>query len=233
MRDSNVDLDDTDDTDDTDNLDATAAHDDSGDASVDDEAENDDDEPGEGAPSDVAAAPSDIATAPSDMATGDEVRRLRPPVDKGLLAACFVIACGLFAIIWGVGSAITGDEGIDRPDAIENLSPVENAQQVFQQQQVRVDLQAGFEAVLVIDGIELETTSIGQVVVNPENDGQQLSIPPTAVFDPGNNVITFRPSDDAVITSFSEGRHNVQVIFWMIEEGRESARSYRWSFDVV
>lgn len=162
---------------------------------------------------------------------GERRRRQRP--DTGLLVACFVIACGLFAIIWGVTSALTGDDGIDRPDAIEELSPVENALQVFQQQQIRVNLQSGYEAYLVVDGIRLETTNIGQVSVEPENDGQQLSIPPTAVFDPGNAVITFRPSDDAVITSFSEGRHTAQVVFWKIEDGPDEAQSYRWSFEVV
>ncbi len=29
---------------------------------------------------------------------------------------------------------------------------------------------------------------------------------PTAVFDPGNSVITFRPTDGALIESFDEGR---------------------------
>jgi hypothetical protein len=173
----------------------------------------------------------DETEASQDPPPAGRSRRQAP--DKGLLLACLVIACGLFAIIWGVTSALTGDDGIDRPTAIEELSPVENALQVFQQQQIRVNLQPGYEAYLIVDGIRLETTNIGQVEVNPENDGQQLSIPPTAVFDPGNAVITFRPSDDAVITSFSEGRHTAQVVFWRIEEGPGEAESYRWSFEVV
>ena len=132
-------------------------------------------------------------------------------------------------------SAITGTDGVDRPDAIEELSPVENAQQVFQQEQVVVDLQFGYEAVLVIDGIELPTERIGEFSgdLSPDAAGQQVSIPPTAVFDPGNSVISFRPTDGALIESFAEGRHQAQVIFWKTEEGRESASSYRWAFEVV
>jgi len=175
---------------------------------------------------------SNDALADADHPPAAKRSRRQLP-DAGLLIACFVIACGLFAIIWGVTSALTGDDGIDRPDAIEELSPVENALQVFQQQQIRVNLQSGYEAYLIVDGIRLETTNIGQVTVEPENDGQQLSIPPTAVFDPGNAVITFRPSDDAVITSFSEGRHTAQVVFWRIADGPDEAESYRWSFEVV
>ncbi len=155
--------------------------------------------------------------------------------DKGLIAACFVIACGIALIAWGMASAITGDDGRDRPDAIEQISPVENAQQAFQQEQVVVDLEFGYEAVLVIDGIELPVERIGEFGgdLSPDNAGEQVSTPPTAIFDPGNAIISFRPTDDALIESFDEGRHQVQVIFWKSDEGRDSARSYRWSFDVV
>lgn len=165
--------------------------------------------------------------------TDDNPGRRR--LDWGLIVACLVIAGGLVAIGWGVGSAITGSDGIDRPDAIENLAPVENAQQAFQQEQILVDLQFGYDAVLIVDGIELPTARLGEFDgdLSPDNAGAQVSAPPTAVFDPGNSIITFRPSDNAPIESYSEGRHSVQVIFWKIDEGRENARSYRWSFDVV
>lgn len=170
---------------------------------------------------------------PDDSGAEPETARRR--IDWGLLIACLVIAGGLVAIAWGVSSAITGSDGIDRPDAIEDLSPVENAQQAFQQEQIMVDLQFGYEAELIVDGIELPTARIGEFSgdLTPETAGTQVSAPPTAVFDPGNSIITFRPSDDALIQSYSEGRHSVQIIFWKTEEGRENARSYRWSFDVV
>ena len=165
--------------------------------------------------------------------TDEAAQPKRRKLDWGLVAACLVIAGGLVAIAWGVGSAITGSDGIDRPDAIEDLSPVENAQQTFQQQQIIVDLQFGYEAVLIVDGIELPTERIGDFSVEPEDAGVQVAAPPNAVFDPGNSIITFRPGDDALIQSYSEGRHSVQVIYWKVDEGRETARSYRWSFEVV
>ncbi len=195
-------------------------------------------DPIEGADTDTPAAVVVVADSEPDEVHGDsdvppETARRR--IDWGLFVACLVIAGGLVAIAWGVGSAITGSDGIDRPDAIEDLAPVENAQQAFQQEQIMVDLQFGYEAQLIVDGIELPTARIGEFTgdLSPENAGTQVSAPPTAVFDPGNSIITFRPSDDALIQSYSEGRHSVQVIFWKTEEGRENARSYRWSFDVV
>jgi hypothetical protein len=180
---------------------------------------------------DVAAEIEPIESA-DDGDTGAAAPRKR--VDKGLLAACFVIAAGLALIAWGVGSALTGTDGIDRPDEIEEISPVENAIQVLQQGNIMVDLEFGYEAVLVIDGIELETSRLGEVRDDIEPGQQQTTDPTTAVFDPGNARISFQPSEGAPIEEFTEGRHNAQVIYWRIEDGRENgARSYRWSFDVI
>ena len=55
-------------------------------------------------------------------------------------------------------TALTGDDGVDRPDAIESLSPVENAVQVLQQEGIVVDFQYGYEAGLSIDGTEIPVT---------------------------------------------------------------------------
>ena len=142
-----------------------------------------------------------------------------------------MIACGVALIVWGFFTAITGTEGVDRPEAIEDVSPVENAVQVLQQDRVVVDLQFGYEAELIIDGIRLETTSIGDVVVQP---GQQIEIPtaPNAIFDPGNAVISFQPSEGALISEFTQGRHQARVEFWRIEDP-DNRQSYNWTFVVV
>lgn len=156
--------------------------------------------------------------------------RKHPKMDRGLLIASLVIAGGLVLIAWGLIGAVTGDEGVDRPDAIQSLSPVENAVQVLQQERVFVDLDFGYEAELEVDGILLPTTRIGEIELEP---GEQINLPPTAIFDAGNSVISFQPVEGALVESLSEGRHQVRVVFWKVEEGRESAQSYVWSFDVV
>jgi hypothetical protein len=173
---------------------------------------------------DVPDSPHDSAAPLPAAATG----RKRP--DRGLLIASFVIASGMALIIWGFFTAITGDEGVERPAQIESISPVENAVQVLQQEGVSVDLQFGYEAALIIDGIELETTNIGELEAEP---GQLLALPSTAIFDPGNSIISFSPAEDAAITEWSEGRHQARVVYWKIEEGRDNARSYNWAFEVV
>lgn len=156
--------------------------------------------------------------------------------DRGLLVASFVIACGIVLIVWGFTTALTGDDGIDRPEAIESVQPVENAIQVLQQERIIVDLQPGYEATLIIDGIELPTTVIGQSDVDPNvqaQPGQQIDLPTTAVFDPGNAVISFQPVEGALIESLEQGTHEATVVFWKIEDGREQARTYTWNFEVI
>lgn len=179
---------------------------------------------------DTSDADQADAVLPADNVeqTSAAPRRRRP--DRGLLTASFVIAAGLTLIVWGFFTAITGDEGIERPLAIESVSPVENAVQVLQQERVAVDLEFGYEAVLILDGIELETTNIGELEAQP---GEQIALPPTAIFDPGNAVISFIPNDNAAITELTQGRHTARVVYWRLDEGRENAKSYNWSFVVV
>ena len=169
-----------------------------------------------------------LALADDVEQTNPATRRRRP--DRGLLTASFVIAAGLALIVWGFFTAITGDEGIERPLAIESVSPVENAVQVLQQERIAVDLEFGHEAVLILDGIELETTNIGELEAQP---GEQVALPPTAIFDPGNAVISFIPNENAAITELTQGRHMARVMYWRLDEGRENAKSYNWSFVVV
>jgi len=178
------------------------------------------------------AVDDDLLPATTDAPSDAPKRRF----DRGLLIASLVIACGIILVIFGVTTALTGNDGIDRPEAIESVQPVENAVQVLQQERVVVDLQPGYEARLVIDGIELPTAVIGQSEVDPSDQpepGQQVDLPTTAVFDPGNAVISFQPVEGALIESFSEGLHEARVIYWRIEDGPEQALSYRWEFNVI
>jgi hypothetical protein len=186
---------------------------------------------------DDSSIPGDRETVPDRVEPSISTpKRPRRRIDRGLLVASLVIACGIVLVAFGLTTALTGSDGIDRPDAIESLQPVENAVQVLQQERVVVDLQAGYEARLVIDGIELPTTIIGQADVDPNQQpepGQQVDLPTSAVFDPGNAVISFQPVEGALIESFEEGLHEAQVIFWRIEDGPDQARSYRWEFNVI
>lgn len=148
-----------------------------------------------------------------------------------LLAASLVIAICLVAIGVGVSVAVTGTGREGLPDAIEQIDPTRSASQVPSQTQVFVDLQVGFTGVLIIDGLELETINLDEVRGNAK-PGQEITLPPTTIFEPGNATLTFDPSPESTISEFSQGEHIVKVIYWKLIEGRGRARSYTWSFIV-
>ena len=66
-------------------------------------------------------------------------------------------------VLLGVLGSVTGREQQGLPDAIESIDPVREATQVPQQTRVFVDLEIGYEAMLVVDGVELPTVSLDDV----------------------------------------------------------------------
>ncbi len=141
-----------------------------------------------------------------------------------------MIALCIVAIGFALSLAVTGNEGAHLPKQVESIEPVAGATQTPAQATVIVDLVAGFEGVLVIDGLELETVNLNDL--RGPTPGQQVTLPPTTVYEPGNATLTFDPSPESSITTFTQGRHVVQVIYWETVKGRTSAASYTWSFEV-
>ena len=156
--------------------------------------------------------------------------RFRRPNFK-LLLVSFAIAICIVAIGFALSLAVTGNEGAHLPKYIERIEPVAGATQTPAQASVLVDLVAGYEGVLVIDGLELATVNLGELR-DETTPGQQVTLPPTTVYEPGNATLTFDPSPDSSISSFSQGKHVVQVIYWETVQGRTTARVYSWTFEV-
>jgi hypothetical protein len=152
-----------------------------------------------------------------------------------LLATSFGIALGLVLIIYGLSAATTGRDAQRLPDEIESVNPGDG-DQVLRQAKIVVDFVTGYEGVLVIDGIELPTVrldELGAVGGGQPQPGEQVVVPPVAVFDPGNSTIGFQPAPGAPIERFAQGEHTAAIVYWKSEDGRESARTYRWRFTVT
>ncbi len=185
--------------------------------------------------SDTSAA-QQRSTPPDQPLVDDSTplpRTSRRHIDKTLLIVIAVLGVGIALVARGVLVSITGDARSKLPALIERVEPVPEAVQVVSQSNVFVDLASGYTGVLVIDGVEIETVNVedvGNIGVQP---GQQIDLPSVTIYEPGNATLTFAPSDDAVITQFSEGQHRAQVIYWKVDESRQRARSYTWTFQVV
>lgn len=177
-------------------------------------------------PSDDSA---DSALAVSTPVAPTRRRRLSPEV----LVVSGAVALGLVLVFLGLSSATTGRDALGYPDAVIDVSPAPNDRQVLSQTEILVDLADGYEAVLILDGIELPVTRLEEVAGIIAEPGQQIELPPTAIYDQGNSLIKFEPRQGAPIERYKVGVHEAKVIFWKIEDGRVAARSFTWSFEVL
>ena len=143
------------------------------------------------------------------------------------------IAVGVILIIAGLSVAQTGDDSLNLPSAIESLSPG-NGDRVLRQSEVIVDFIDGFTGKLTIDGIEITTSRLDELTsggMQPK-PGEQVELPPNAIFDPGTYTLKFRPTENAPIEEFTQGSHRATVKYWLLEEGETKARTYSWEFSV-
>jgi hypothetical protein len=152
-------------------------------------------------------------------------------IDRSRLVVSVGISLGLTLVVFGFASGITGNDKRFFPEAIERMSPADG-DRVLRQSQIIIDLADGYEATLAIDGIELPVTRLDQLSSSGAQPapGAQVELPATAVFDPGNNVISFQPQPGALIESFSQGEHVAIVRYWRILEGPARFRTYQWRF---
>jgi hypothetical protein len=146
------------------------------------------------------------------------------------LVCSFVIACGIVLVILGFQSSVTGRKALALPATIENIDPVRGAVRVPAQTAVFVDLLPGYTGVLVVDDIELETVDPNDLKTGV--GGQQITLPPTTIYERGNATLTFVPAKGAKIESFAQGTHTATVIFWKVLESRQRSQSYTWTFSV-
>ena len=169
--------------------------------------------------------------------TLDQSPEIQPSKRRRIRLETVLISLGILVgvsfVIFGLNSATTGRDALGYPAEIIDISPAPNDRQVLSQTEISVNLQDCYEAALVLDGIEVPTTRLEDFVPIAVKPGQQIELPPTAIYDQGNSLIRFEPTEGAVIEKYSVGVHKVKCIYWKIEEGRGAARSYDWSFEVL
>jgi hypothetical protein len=154
-------------------------------------------------------------------------------IDFKLLTISIGISAGLVLFVLGARTGLTGRDATNLPDAIEQISPGQG-DQVLQQSQIIVDFIEGYTATLTIDGIELPITRLDEVIATGKQiaPGAQINLPPTAVFDVGNYIISYLPQTGAPIEELSQGQHTGSVRYWMIKDGENASRTYSWTFFV-
>jgi len=165
---------------------------------------------------------------------GENVGVPRKRLDRKLLLASLVIASGIVLVVVGLTRSVTGRDQQRLPDAIESVDPIRGATQIVQQSSVFVDLQTGYEAVMVLNGVELPMVNLdGTGTGELPKPGDQVALPAAAILEPGNNTITYTPVEGGPVEALDTGLNTAEVIYWKTNEGRTRARSYTWTFTVV
>ena len=176
----------------------------------------------------LQGSPNRGASSPENGENGGVKR----PINRQNLIVSVGIAVGLVLIGMGLSGGTTGREAQKLPAAIEDINPGPG-DEVLRQSQVFVDFIDGYEATLMIDGIELPVTRLDELTSNgtTPRPGAQVDIPPTAIYDPGNYTISFVPQDGAPITEFAQGVHKATVTYWKVIDGKDKAKSFSWEFE--
>jgi hypothetical protein len=159
-------------------------------------------------------------------------RAARRPIDRTKLLVSAGFALGFVLVIAGLLSATTGRSALGLPKEVEQISPG-RGDSVLRQSEVMADLVPGYTGELVIDGQTLPVVEVGTTLVDPgQVASQDVEIPLSTRFDSGSNVLRYLPQEGAPIERFDPGPHEVKVVYWPIDEGRDAALSYTWQFDV-
>lgn len=155
-------------------------------------------------------------------------------VDKATALASVLIGVFLAVIVVGFRSAVTGDDQMRLPEAIVAIEPGDG-HRVLRQTRIFVDFAAGYQGVLFVNGVEIPVVRIDQLTAadgTAPQPGEQVVLPPVAIYDPGNASIVFQPQRGAAVESLRQGPHDVTVLYWRVTEGRDRSQQYSWSFQV-
>jgi len=149
-------------------------------------------------------------------------------LDVRRLGVSLVIAAALALIVFGFASAQTGDQAVEITDpAIERVLPLPGAL-VLRQSQIGADLAPGYRGVIIIDGQEIPT----QDAQAPGVANNDVSVNYDAVFDLAQNTVLFLPRQGATIEQFAPGDHQATVVYWKLDETRDQAKTFSWTFKV-
>jgi hypothetical protein len=162
-----------------------------------------------------------------------DAAHVRKRLDWTIVVASLVLAAGVATLVFGVLGGVTGDDRAGLPEAVESVTPVPEAAQALSQTAVFVDLLPDYYGQLTIDGVDIETRDIADVVLATPSDGAQVELPPVTIYEAGNATLTFTPAAGAPIEEFAQGLHTVRLTYWPISEGPAAARTFTWTFEVV
>jgi len=162
---------------------------------------------------------SEPTTPPAETPTAEDptppARRKRISVPHRLQTViAVVLVIGAFAGLFFVGrAAVTGTDSTSAnlPDSVERLVPASGAS-VLRQSQVGLDLADGYDAYLIINGIEVRSAEDG------------------LIRDLGTGQILYQPGEDKPVETLNSGQNCITAMVWDVLETAATADAVPWCF---
>ena len=147
------------------------------------------------------------AASTSPEARVDDRAPLIVRIGVGLLVGLCIVG-----VIWGFGSE-KNQTGAQPPAELEAVSPLPEALTVPSQSSISVDMKFGYDATLILDGVEI-----------PKDQ---------TVYEKATAVLRFTPGPDTDVHSLPGGVRRVTAIYWPVQSDREtSGKPFSWTFTV-
>lgn len=127
-----------------------------------------------------------------------------------------LILCALVGIFFTGKAATTGLDSASGslPDQVDRLIP-ESGAEVLRQSQVGIDVAAGHDAYLIINGVEVKSAEDG------------------LIRDLGTGLVLLQPGPGKAIEVLNEGRNCVIAMVWDQLENEKSAVPVSWCFNAT
>lgn len=150
-------------------------------------------------------------------------KRILPPL--GLLLGVSILAIAF--LVANTDDSLPPE--IANP-AIDSLTPLPGAE-VLRQSQVGVDLIAGYEAELVINGVSIPPDQVN-VLRDPNSSSNTGTNPAPGTFDQTINRFLYQPLEGRVVPELKGDENCVVATFWPISDPT-SIQSVEWCFTVA
>jgi hypothetical protein len=151
------------------------------------------------------------------VSTPSDVRpRVGPRDIARKLIITLVIVGALVGLFYTGRWAVTGPDSTSGslPDSVERLIPASGSE-VLRQSQVGLDVAEGYDAYLVVNGVEIRTAEDGLIK------------------DLGTGLILFQPGPNTPVESLNQGENSVVAYVFDEREGPTVAQPVSWRFEAT
>ncbi len=137
---------------------------------------------------------------------------------RGLQTALLilVVLIAMAGLVFTVSLATTGNDNTSAalPDSVDRLIPG-SGDEVLAQSPLGVDLANGYDAFLIVNGVEIKT----------QEDGLSKNL--------GLGLVQFQPGPGKPIESLNPEQNCVVAMVWQQSEGEEAAEPVSWCFSAA